>query len=1188
MIQTRQSVDHSATATADGVLAELLEQIASQLKAGKSVSLDEIVALYPQQEAEIRSLYPTIATMVQMAEDSTSLSISSDTSLLEASSLVASPGRHRLGDFQLIREVGRGGMGVVYEAQQLSLGRRVAVKVLPFAAMLDERMLKRFQNEARSAATLEHAHIVSVHFIGCERGIHFFAMQFVDGVTLEEVVRRLKKEATAKEPKVREPQATKRSLRPQPNPPSPDELPESDSSSWLPGDAWESDRRRLAIPPAPSHAEPEDVTASFGTGRSLYQRIAQLAAQAADAIEHAHQQRIIHRDIKPSNLMLDEQGQLWVTDFGLATTHGDSNLTLTGDLMGTLRYSSPEQARGGAIDHRTDIYSLGITLYELLALQPAFDGQDRQVLLNQILHKEPRPLRQVKSDVPRDLAVIVHKAISKEPQERYQTARELGEDLRRFLSHQPIKAKPPLFWELAAKWVRRRPGVALVAVFASLAAIGVSIVLAGYTVQLRWANAQLNELNLESLIRESKMHRTLQYPSNIGVAAGAIQQRDFETGRRALTACIPFKAGIANPCGFEWHLLSDRVRTPKLKQTFAGPASPLLSITVSPDGNYAATGDQSGIVSVWDLRSGKRCKSWRPFAGETRVQFSPRGTWLAAGSDYRDGRVILWTMEDFKEAANFVAHDGTLYALAFSADEKLLATGGREEIIKLWNLADVIAAKKHSSGPPMPVWQVAAGTVIYDLKFGPDGHWLISAEKQERLRTWNTADGSPRKTVCHFPNESSFQGCVLLDKGSVCAAGGYSDLLHLYDLAANRQIAALDCQDGIHGLAVSPDDQTIAAGCDDGSVLVWKFSGPGLRQMERICFVAHQGRIRQLAFSPDGRSLLTAGDDGFARVWDLSVLPAPDVRLTNLRLPGVEQVRYDPTGKWQAVLGRMGSLEILDAVTGSPIKELTVAKKPLSSLCFEPSGKRLAATAGNEVFVWSTADWSLESSFIVPGLPIRCISFGEKGLLHGLTSDGEKSSNLQEWTTTGKLQRTLDLDLSVPNTALLSPDSKVLAVSTEESQLLLIDLAGFQVREVPLPTYRMVHLAFSRDGKSLAAASQGNTFCLIDVSQASRISYHGISASDISGLAFMDEGRLLAISDHQQKCVHFWDLETTRGLFSLDALRFEPRSLALSPDGRFLVAATRSASAPGASGVLTWDLRPPQYSSDGKLLPRVP
>ncbi len=198
----------------------------------------------------------------------------------------------------------------------------------------------------------------------------------------------------------------------------------------------------------------------------FYQTAAQLAAQAADALEHAHQFDVIHRDVKPANLIVDERGNVWVTDFGLAQFHTSQGLTRTGDLMGTLRYMSPEQAAGrhGLLDARTDVYSLGATLYELLTLQPLFDGADAQRLLHQILHEEARPLRSQDRSVPPELETIVLKAVAKSPADRYPTAREFADDLRRFLDHRPILARPPSLAQRARKWARRHPSVVVAAV----------------------------------------------------------------------------------------------------------------------------------------------------------------------------------------------------------------------------------------------------------------------------------------------------------------------------------------------------------------------------------------------------------------------------------------------------------------------------------------------------------------------------------------------------------------------------------------------------------------------------------------------------------------------------------------------------------------------------------------------------
>src|SRR5579883_3061819 len=325
-----------------------------------------------------------------------------------------------LGDFRIVREVGKGGMGIVYEAEQMSLRRRVALKVLPFAAMMDPRHLQRFHNEARAASCLHHVHIVPVYFVGCERSVHFYAMQFIEGQSLAELIA-VQRRISARE-------ATSAPCSP--------------------------DATTRPIAKATTQAAPHDA--------ANYRRIAEWGIQAAEALEHAHCLGIVHRDIKPSNLMIDGAGKLWITDFGLARTATDAGLTMTGDVLGTLRYMSPEQAlaKHGLVDHRTDIYALGATLYELLTLRPTVDGIDREDILRKIAFEEPPLPRTSDRGIPADLETIVLKALAKEPDERYATAQEAADDLRFFLQDRPIHAKRPSFAQRAVKYVRRHKTVA--------------------------------------------------------------------------------------------------------------------------------------------------------------------------------------------------------------------------------------------------------------------------------------------------------------------------------------------------------------------------------------------------------------------------------------------------------------------------------------------------------------------------------------------------------------------------------------------------------------------------------------------------------------------------------------------------------------------------------------------------------
>jgi eukaryotic-like serine/threonine-protein kinase len=391
----------------------VLEDYLAELERGGRPQPDELLARHPDLADQLKVYLDQLDLLHEAAVRFR---------VAEPPDGAATPARDdlgRVGDFQLLREVGRGGMGIVYEAEQISLGRRVALKVLPLAATLDPRHLQRFHNEARAAACLHHTNIVPVYAVGSERGVHFYAMQLIDGQTLAAVIQGLRQSGGKEAP-----------------------------ASAAPSAASTAPQAALS-------------TAKPGRDAAYFRKAAELGVQAAEALDHAHQRGIVHRDIKPANLMVDGCGNLWVADFGLAQIQTDAKLTLTGDLVGTLRYMSPEQAlaKRAVVDHRTDVYSLGATLYELLTLEPAFSGQDREEILRQIAFEEPRPLRRVNRAVPEELATIVAKAMEKNPAERYGTAQDLADDLRNYLEDRPLQARRPSLRQRVQKWLRRHSAV---------------------------------------------------------------------------------------------------------------------------------------------------------------------------------------------------------------------------------------------------------------------------------------------------------------------------------------------------------------------------------------------------------------------------------------------------------------------------------------------------------------------------------------------------------------------------------------------------------------------------------------------------------------------------------------------------------------------------------------------------------
>jgi serine/threonine protein kinase len=446
----------------DDALASLIGRVADEFIA----RLDR--GEHPQVEEYVRQTSPQFAAALRDALTQVLLMRQS-----EVKRGVEPP--HVLGDFQIIREVGRGGMGVVYEAEQLSLGRRVALKVLPSLAMKGYRDL-RFINEAQAAARLHHTHIVPVYSVGVEGGVHYYAMQFIDGQTLERVVAELSWFTTPRTqalPVESKPPSLEESAHPTVVG-QPDTSTTTHTSSWV---------------------GTLTVQHSARTGE-YYRTVARLGIEAAEALAHAHEHGIIHRDVKPGNMMVDQRGHLWITDFGLAQHQGQPHITQTGDFLGTPCYVSPEQASGGRelLDHRTDVYSLGVTLYELLTLRRAFPGTNAREVLRLIERDEPRKPRRCNRAIPVELETIVLKAMEKKPADRYQSAQELADDLRRFLEHKPIRAKPPTLFQHVRKWAERHR---------TAVASAVSLVLAFLVViaaVLWWSNQQLGDEKGKALI----------------------------------------------------------------------------------------------------------------------------------------------------------------------------------------------------------------------------------------------------------------------------------------------------------------------------------------------------------------------------------------------------------------------------------------------------------------------------------------------------------------------------------------------------------------------------------------------------------------------------------------------------------------------------------------------------------------
>ncbi len=495
-------------------IEELAESFVERFRRGERPAISDYTRRHPELTAQIQDVFPALVMLEQVQRDlqsSPTIPISSQC-----------PGAmSTLGDFRIIREVGRGGMGVVFEAEQVSLGRQVALKVLSGSLLADSKLRKRFEREARSAARLHHTNIVPVFGVGEQDGVSYYVMQFIQGLGLDEVLAELKKlppqavrsgellaagqlqdaaaagcanhavSAVHIADSLRRGQFSQTTLLPNGH------LSDSGSENSdfdefgvtaLPNQGLSAAAgHRDAVDTAVGHlSDTAPYTRSFvlpgqseqqsgrNHGRNFYwQSIARIGVQVADALHYAHDQGVIHRDIKPANLLLDTRGTVWVTDFGLAKAIDQHDLTHTGDVLGTLRYMAPEQFDGRA-DARSDVYALGLTLYELLSLRPAFNEVERQKLIRQVSDGTPPRLRLLDPSIPRDLETIVHKAIDRDPAHRYQAAGEMAADLQRYLGDEPIRARRISPVARFARWCKRNPaGGAIVALL--VVGLGASI-----------------------------------------------------------------------------------------------------------------------------------------------------------------------------------------------------------------------------------------------------------------------------------------------------------------------------------------------------------------------------------------------------------------------------------------------------------------------------------------------------------------------------------------------------------------------------------------------------------------------------------------------------------------------------------------------------------------------------------------
>ncbi len=829
----------------------VLEEISQRLTRGETVAPEAYIAKYPEYSDRLRRAISSMFAMIKLGRDT-----GQDESLPQEFS--------PLGDYRIVGELGRGGMGVVYEAEQMSLGRRVAIKVLRLAALLDETRLERFRNEARAAAMLDHTNIVRIHSVGCERGIHYFAMSLVDGQSLAEVIGNLR---SAKLPK----NATDAgSSQPTASPPSSGTGASAEKSSKAGRLVGKADNETLTI---------AQLTTQHSHDRRAYFRsIARLTAEAARALHYAHQQGVIHRDIKPSNLMIDRFGKLHVTDFGLARILSDASLTASTDMPGTLRYMSPEQCSSETIvDHRTDIFSLGLTLFELATGEPARGAETRPQLLAQVQAGESSAPSDIRRDVPRDLETIILKATDQHPDQRYASSAALADDLQRFAQDRVILARRASHWENLRRWIVHNPLIAgLVAAVLSLFFLLASgSLLASYQLQ-----GQANALS-----SQVSRYEQIAYARDIRFAQQMIKEGNLIAAEDKLLEYVP-TAPELDRRGFEWYHLWKACHDPALERTISQNMM-VRSLDFLEGTNSIAIGGWSEYLRVWNLNLAHDAPpqmEWPVTAdGYTRFVkhlpsrnsiFTIDANGVAREYSLKD-HACTWT----RPLCDLRVYHHLIFRADFTKDRtKLVIYGGSPErgLVHVFDLATLehVASKTDFPG--------RAFVGVTD-----SGQLLVCCRNSRRMLT---LDAGTLSTIAEAPLQAGeVYSLAMSPDGTSCAiaqfrAAGAATFSELVILSlADQQVQHRVGLEGepFRTLKFSPDGQLLAAGQQETGDLY--LFDPQLNLLRR--HQAHAFTVNDIAFTADSKRIVSAGLDGAAHVWNVKRLISKDQVVAKLDAP---------------------------------------------------------------------------------------------------------------------------------------------------------------------------------------------------------------------------------------------------------------------------------------------------------------
>jgi serine/threonine protein kinase/WD40 repeat protein/tetratricopeptide (TPR) repeat protein len=1109
--------DSSAIDPIDPV-GPLADDFLARHRRGEQPAVDDYAARYPELAERIRHLFPMLVAMEAAGADASAGATLPPIVPGEA----LGPRLEHLGGYRILREIGRGGMGVVYEAEQVALGRHVALKVLPLHAARDGSGLDRFRLEARAAARLHHTNIVPVYEVGQDGDAYFYAMQFITGQPLDQVLDELRK--------LRAPGSAAGARR------------SADPSAA---------RTLLAGVPAPAPlSAPDAAPPSIGTRRgTYYASVARVGVQVAQALDYAHKEGIIHRDVKPSNLLLDGDGRVWVTDFGLAKTDGTA-LTRTGDIVGTVRYMAPERFNGWS-DPRSDVYSLGVTLYEMLALRPAFGASEHMRLMQQVVHEEPTALRKLDVHVPRDLETVIARSIDKEPSRRYQTAGEFAADLQRFLEDRPVLARRASLGERGWRWSKRNPALAAATALTFAALLIATVVSVMFAVaQHRAADEQkrLGEerqaaldksqhlaADLDLALKETRGHAAR---SAVDRAQGLMEQGRLHEAMLWLARAVEQAPEGSDVRRYARASFASLEADAPALQTMWLPHHPgaVVAAALSSDGTRILTGSEvsdegPAEARLWDAVTGQPLTEPLPHRGSvTQVAISPDSKVLLTVSSPQPSQweVRLWDAATGEPLTDPIPHPGPVTAVICGAAGKRFVTVG---------------SPKPEEPAQARLWRVAGTTAGARVLDHPGAVTALAL----------SADGKDFITTCQ-----DLAGAALLQVWELAGEGNSATVLQQVD---NTRVTA----------AAGAAGDLVYLGTDAGTVLLWD---PGRKRVTQWPYGA-RGPVRGLTLSPAGDLALVTTDNVQtgrleARLWDRFRGQPVGVALSHEAAS--VRAAFAADGRHLLTWDQKRPVRVWDL--GPERRWLAAVPVPLPpagtgprSIQFDPDGRTLTSLAMAFQVGASVRRWDADTG-LARGAPTDASARAIAAVVcpDGRTTLVAGSHEVRFWdNTTGKPLGPRQPCEEIQALA-FSPDGKTVALANLQ-RLWLKDVATGEVIGPNFPAPGPLNnLCFSADGKSLWLTTSTSVRCLDVASGHDAAPGLAVRGRGFHQVVPSPAGDLLAVID--QTGVAVWDTRTGRrtDLF-VPEWASHPARVAFTPDGRGLLVVEAT-----GMGAQLWDI----------------